>query len=71
MTWVAFVAVTVRIEDADWLMDVGLAVMLTVGAPADDTVTVAVAVVCPPEPTATAVYVVVAVGDTICVPPPG
>jgi hypothetical protein len=51
--------------------EVGLAVMLTVGAGLDVTVTVAAAEVFPPAPVAVAVYVVVAVGCTDWVPPLG
>lgn len=51
--------------------EVGLAVMLTVGAGFGVTVTVAAAEVFPPGPVATAVYVVVAAGLTDGVPPVG
>jgi hypothetical protein len=65
---VALVAVTVKVDELPELIEVGLAVMLTVGDAA--TVTVAVAVVVfPPAPVAVAVYVVVTVGLTACVPP--
>jgi hypothetical protein len=50
-------------------MEVGLAVMVTVGPELAVTVTVAVAVAFPPTPVAVAVYLVVALGVTDCVPP--
>jgi hypothetical protein len=66
---VAFVAVTVKMDESPDVIDVGLAEMLTVGA-AGTTVTVAALVeVFPPVPVAVAVYVVVAVGLTDIVPP--
>jgi hypothetical protein len=52
-TPVALAAVTVNVEDPPAVIDVGLAVMPTVGAAV--TVTVAVAVVLPPAPVAVAV----------------
>jgi hypothetical protein len=57
VTWVAFVAVTVNVEELPEVMDVGLAVMVTVGVVvvAAATVTVAVAVALPPGPVAVAV----------------
>jgi hypothetical protein len=54
VTLVAFVAVTVKVEDEPELIEVGFAVMLTVGAEAF-TLTVAVAVAVPPAPVAVAV----------------
>jgi hypothetical protein len=69
VTDVAFVAVTVRMEDPPATIDVGFAVMPTVGDCADTTETVVVAEVFPPLPVAVAVYVVVVVGVTVCVPP--
>jgi hypothetical protein len=54
VTPVALVAVTVSVEELPEVMDVGLAVMLTVGA-AVVTVTVAVADFFPPVPVAVAV----------------
>jgi hypothetical protein len=71
VTCVAFVAVTVKVEELPGVMDVGLAMMLTTGAglEAAVTVTVAVAEAFPPAPVAAAVYVVVVVGLTDCVPP--
>jgi phage shock protein PspC (stress-responsive transcriptional regulator) len=62
------VAITVSVEELPEVIDVGLAVMLTVGAGLV-TVTVALAEIFPPVPVAVAVYVVVAVGATDCVPP--
>ena len=63
------VAVTVKVDELPALIDVGFAVMVTVGAGAGVTVTVAADVVVPPAPVAVAVYVVVVVGLTDCVPP--
>ena len=67
----AFVAVTLRVEEPPEVIDVGLAAIVTVGAGLVDalTVTVAVEVTVPPAPIAVAVYVVVVVGLTDCVPP--
>ena len=70
VTAVALVAATVKVDDLPEVMEVGLAVMVTVAAGAV-TVTVALAVVLPSAPVAVAVYVVVAAGLTTCVPPPG
>ncbi len=67
VTLVALVAVTVSVDGPPEATVVGLAEMLTVGAPA--TVTTAVAVFVPPVPVAVAVYVVVEVGLTTCDPP--
>jgi hypothetical protein len=53
VTWVAFVAVTVSVDELPELMEVGLAEILTVSAV--DTVTFAVAVAVPPAPVAVAV----------------
>jgi hypothetical protein len=64
---VALAAVTVKVDELPELIEVGLALMLTVGDAA--TITVVVAVVLPPVPVAVAVYVVVTVGLTACVPP--
>ena len=69
VTCVAFIAVTVNVDELPVVIEVGLADMLTVGAPGAATVTVALAVVFPPDPVAAAVYVVVAIGLTACVPP--
>ena len=63
----ALAAVTVKVDELPELIEVGLALMLTVGDAA--TITVVVAVVLPPVPVAVAVYVVVTVGLTACVPP--
>jgi len=70
-TPVAFVAVTVRIEELPAVIDAGLALIVMVGVPDPDeeTVTVEAAVTEPPGPVALAVYVVVAAGLTLCVPP--
>jgi len=68
---VAFVAVTVTMDELPAVIEVGFAAMLTVGAGFGVTVTVAFAVTFPPAPVAVAVYVVVAVGLTDCVPPFG
>jgi hypothetical protein len=54
VTLVAFVTVTLNVEDEPELIEVGFAVMLTVGADAF-TVTVAVAVAVAPAPLAVAV----------------
>ena len=69
VTWVAFRAVTVRVEEAPELIDAGLAVIWIVGAGFAVTLIVAVAVALPPLPFAVAVYVVVVAGLTACVPP--
>ena len=61
---VAFVAVTVIVDEFPEEIDVGLATMLTVGAGFGTTVTVVFDEVFPPGPVAVAVYVVVAVGLT-------
>jgi hypothetical protein len=53
ITWVALVAVTVKVDELPELIEGGLAVMVTVGDAA--TVTVVVAVVVPPVPVAVAV----------------
>jgi hypothetical protein len=69
-TWVAFAAITINVDEAPEVTDVGLAVILTVGATAGgSTVTVTVAEAFPPAPVAVAVYVVLAAGVTVCVPP--
>jgi hypothetical protein len=53
---VAFVAVTVRVEELPELTEVGLALIVTVGpAAGGTTVRVAVAVAVPPAPVAVAV----------------
>jgi hypothetical protein len=69
VTPVAFVAVTLNVEELPVTMEDGFAVINTVGVGLAVTVTVAVAVVIPPGPVAVAVYVVVAAGVTACVPP--
>jgi hypothetical protein len=53
VTVVALLAVTVSVDELPEVIEVGLAAMVTVGAPA--TVTVAAAVVFPPVPVAVAV----------------
>jgi hypothetical protein len=68
VTAVAFVAVTVRVDELPDVIEVGFAVIVTVGA-AGVTVTVAAAVAVPPALVAFAVYVAVAAGVTTCVPP--
>jgi hypothetical protein len=55
VTWVALVAVTVNVDEFPEVIEVGLAVMLTVGAAAGVTVTVAPAEAFPPAPVAVAV----------------
>ena len=57
VTCVALVAVTVRIDELPEVIEVGFAVMLTVGAwfAAEDTATVAVADALPPLPLAVAI----------------
>jgi hypothetical protein len=56
VTVVAFAAATVNVEEPPGAIEVGLAVIFTVGAEGDAaTVTVAVAVTVPPEPVAVAV----------------
>jgi len=53
-TWVAFVAVIVRIEELPAVTEAGFALIVTVGAPEPDTeiVTVVAAVAEPPGPVA-------------------
>jgi hypothetical protein len=68
-TWVAFIALTVSVDELPAPIAVGLAVMLTVGGGLAATVTVAVAETLPETPVAVAVYVVVLDGLTACVPP--
>jgi len=70
-TCVESVAVTVRIEELPAVIDVELALMVTVGDEfdAEPTVTVTVAVTFPVGPVAVAVYVVVEAGLTVSVPP--
>jgi hypothetical protein len=55
VTVVALVAATVRVDVAPAAIEVGFAVMVTVGPADAPTVTVAVAVVFPPSPFAVAV----------------
>jgi len=55
VTWVAFVAVTVKIEELPAEIETGFAVMLTVGGGFGVTVTVVLADVFPPAPVAAAV----------------
>jgi hypothetical protein len=55
VTPVAFMAVTVSVDEAPEVMDCGVAVIVTVGAGFAVTVTVAVAVTFPPGPDAIAV----------------
>jgi hypothetical protein len=55
VTWVALAAVTVKVEELPEVMDVGLALIFTVGAGELATVIVAVAVLFPPDPVAVAV----------------
>jgi len=55
VTWVAFVAVTVSVDELPLVIDVGLAEMVTEGAVTGVTVTIAVAEVFPPGPVAVAV----------------
>jgi hypothetical protein len=56
VTWVAFAAITINSDEAPEVIEVGFAVMLTVGATAGgSTVTVAVAEIFPPAPVAVAV----------------
>ena len=70
VSWVALVAATVNMDELPAGIEVGFAVMLTVGGVVlAATVTVVVAVAFPPAPVAVAVYVAVAVGLTTCVPP--
>jgi hypothetical protein len=59
VTPVAFVAATVNVDEPPEVIEIGLAVMLTVGraagVPGGVTVTVAVAVIVPPAPVAVVV----------------
>lgn len=69
---VALWAVTVKTEELPLVIVVGLALIVTVGAPDDSlvvTVIVADAEAVPPDPVAVAVYVVVEVGLTDSDPP--
>jgi hypothetical protein len=68
---VAFVAVTVNVDELPEAIVLGFAVIITVGAGLPVTVTDAIAEAFPPAPVAAAVYVVVALGLTACVPPFG
>jgi hypothetical protein len=52
---VAWTAVTVNVEEFPDVIDVGLAMMVTVGARLDVTVTMTVAEIVPPAPVAAAV----------------
>lgn len=51
----AFIAVTVKVDEPPEVIEVGLAVMLTVGGGFEVTVTVTLAEVFPPSPFAVAV----------------
>jgi hypothetical protein len=64
ITCVALTAATVRVDELPEVMEVGNAVMVTVGGGFGVTVTVAAAVTLPPAPVAVAVYVVVVAGLT-------
>jgi hypothetical protein len=69
VTPVALVAVTVRVEEPPAVIEVGLAVIVTVGigggvTPGVDTARVMLAVVWPSRPLAVAVYDVVVLGLT-------
>ena len=55
VTWVEFVAVTVKIAELPEVIDIGFAAMVTAGAGLAMTVTTAVAVAVPPAPVAVAV----------------
>jgi hypothetical protein len=55
VTWVALVAVTVKVDELPEVIDVGFAVMVTVGAGFGVTVTIAAVEVLPPVPVAVAV----------------
>jgi hypothetical protein len=55
VTWLAFTAVTVKMDELPEVIEVGLAVMPTVGAGFELTVRVALAEVFPPAPVAAAV----------------
>jgi hypothetical protein len=55
VTWVAFIAVTVNVDEPPGETEAGLAVMLTVGGGFDVTATVAFAEAFPPAPVAVAV----------------
>ena len=71
VTCVAFVAVTVNVEEFPAVMEAGLAAIVTVAPVGWVTVTIAVAEAVPPGPVADAAYVVVVFGLTACVPPLG
>jgi hypothetical protein len=75
VTFVAFVTVTVTTDEAPFAIEVGLAVIVPVGAdvPPDDPVDMVIvtdAEAEPPAPVAVAVYVVAEVGLTDTAPPP-
>jgi hypothetical protein len=76
VTVVAFVAVTLTLDELPLAMVVGLAVTVTVGAPVDPfdppvvTVIITLAEAVPPAPVAVAVYVVAEVGLADTAPPP-
>jgi hypothetical protein len=55
VTWVAFTALTVKTDELPDVMEVGFAMMLTVGGAFAVTVNVALAEVVPPAPVAPAV----------------
>jgi hypothetical protein len=55
VTWVAFAAVTVKVDEPPAVIEAGLALMVTVGAGAAVTVTVVFAEAFPPVPVAFAV----------------
>ena len=57
-----------RVEEEPEVIDAGEADRVTVGVGADPTATVADEVAVPPVPVHARVSVVVAVGDTLCVP---
>lgn len=70
LTWVAFAAVTVNVDEAPFVTVAGAAEMVTVGGAALAlTFTVTLAVALPSAPVAVAVYEVVLLGETDWDPP--
>ena len=66
VSWVAYVAETVRVAGWPATMELGLATRLALGTGLGAIATVAVAEAWPPGPFAVAVYTVVLIGLTVC-----
>jgi hypothetical protein len=69
VTVVAFVALTLRSDEFEAVIEEGVAAIVTVGDGFGVTVIRMELVLLPPAPVAVAVYVVDAAGLTVCVPP--